>query len=547
MPITIPSIDDRRYQQFVDEAIARIPVYTPEYTNFNRSDPGVTLVEVFAFIAETLLYRSNQIPERNRLKFLSLLGVPLQPASSARGIVSFSNEASDTVQTITLPHNVEVSAGNVPFRTEVGLDVLPVEAPVYFKRTVDLGSDPQADQKYEYYRDIYASYLGANISSPRDAFRLYDTTLLEVRGDSGGVDLSQTIDQSLWIALLARRGELPETARAAIAGKTINIGFVPKVDDPQRTILPGKRLESAANELIDVALPLVASDGRLASNANRIPIYRSLETSVMGDVLHEPGIIQVTLPAADQLHLWNDIEPQDEGVNDMPPILDDADKSKRLITWLRLRMVTGAQTRLLWTGINTTMVTQRATVANELLGTSNGEPDQSATLSQTPVLPGTVRLTVATTVTTEDGDKLVVEEWEEIDDLLSAGSEVPEPDLRLPPGYAPPLERKTTVFVLDPESGVIRFGDGFRGKRPPFNATLHVSYAYSVGREGNVGAGAIATVSALPDGIKVSNPVRTWGGAEAESVSDGEKQISRYLQHRDRLVTSEDFATIVRR
>ena len=73
MPITIPSIDDRRYQDLLNEALARIPVYTPEWTNFNKSDPGVTLIEIFAFLTETLLYRSNQIPERNRRKFLKLL------------------------------------------------------------------------------------------------------------------------------------------------------------------------------------------------------------------------------------------------------------------------------------------------------------------------------------------------------------------------------------------------------------------------------------------------------------------------------------------
>ena len=85
MPITIPTLDDRKYQDLLDEALARIPVHNPEWTNFNKSDPGVTLLEVFAFLTENLLYRANQIPERNRLKFLTLLGVPLQPASSARG------------------------------------------------------------------------------------------------------------------------------------------------------------------------------------------------------------------------------------------------------------------------------------------------------------------------------------------------------------------------------------------------------------------------------------------------------------------------------
>src|SRR2546422_2735397 len=117
MPLQIPILDDRRYQQLLDEALARIPVYTPEWTNFNRSDPGVTLIEVFAFLTENLLYRANQIPERNRRKFLSLLGVPLQPTTSAVGIVTINNERGP-LTTETLNSGIEVRAGQVPFRTQ---------------------------------------------------------------------------------------------------------------------------------------------------------------------------------------------------------------------------------------------------------------------------------------------------------------------------------------------------------------------------------------------------------------------------------------------
>src|SRR5919204_3055577 len=101
MPLTPPPLDTRSYQELVDDALARIPIHNPEWTNFNRSDPGVTLIELFAFLTESLLYRANQIPERNRRAFLSLLGVPLQPASSARGIVTLAN-VTGPQQTIPL-------------------------------------------------------------------------------------------------------------------------------------------------------------------------------------------------------------------------------------------------------------------------------------------------------------------------------------------------------------------------------------------------------------------------------------------------------------
>ncbi|HVH13749.1 MAG TPA: hypothetical protein VM759_11885, partial [Longimicrobium sp.] len=74
MPLIVPRIDDRDYPRILSEAMARIPVHTPEWTNFNDADPGVTLLQLFAFMTDSLLYRANLIPERNRLKFLELLG-----------------------------------------------------------------------------------------------------------------------------------------------------------------------------------------------------------------------------------------------------------------------------------------------------------------------------------------------------------------------------------------------------------------------------------------------------------------------------------------
>ena len=63
IPLPLPPLDDRTYQDLLDEVLARIPVHAPEWTDFNESDPGVTLVEFLAFLAETLLW---QIGERQR-------------------------------------------------------------------------------------------------------------------------------------------------------------------------------------------------------------------------------------------------------------------------------------------------------------------------------------------------------------------------------------------------------------------------------------------------------------------------------------------------
>ncbi|HEV7844186.1 MAG TPA: hypothetical protein VGO69_10860, partial [Pyrinomonadaceae bacterium] len=200
MPLTIPTLDDRKYQDLLDEGLARIPVHNPEWTNFNKSDPGVTLLEVFAFLTENLLYRANQIPERNRLKFLTLLGVPLQPASSARGLVAFTNERGPR-ETFTLNSGVEVRAGQIPFRTEQSLDVLPIEAQIYYKRKVEDASG----ELTKYYKQLYASFMEEPSSVPL----LYETVAFSPRGTTA-IDLGrEAIDGSLWIALLLRAADKP--------------------------------------------------------------------------------------------------------------------------------------------------------------------------------------------------------------------------------------------------------------------------------------------------------------------------------------------------
>ena len=93
MAFPVPQIDHRTHQQLVRETLDRVSFHTPEWTNLNDADPGVTLVQLFAFLTESLNYRANLIPERNRAKFLDLLGVPLRPATAARGLVAFANPA----------------------------------------------------------------------------------------------------------------------------------------------------------------------------------------------------------------------------------------------------------------------------------------------------------------------------------------------------------------------------------------------------------------------------------------------------------------------
>ena len=533
MPIQIPKIDDRRYQDLLDEALNRIPVHNPEWTNFNRSDPGVTIVEVFAFMTESLLYRANLIPERNRLKFLQLLGIPLNSATSAHGIVSFLNERG-LKKTILLNSETEVSAGQVPFRIERGLDILPIEGKVYFKRPVKDADTEVVD----YYRQLYASFQGASLENNVD-LQLYETALLDGTNETGVSLAEETIDNSVWIALLARENESPEDIRKEIANKTLSLGIVPALDETTKILRPGGQEANKENSSwLSYEIPKMPADNKLS--ATRKPEYKPLDANVTADVLNEPGIVEINLPSKEELQLWENLEPLELGADDFPPTLEDTKLNERLITWLRLRATaTAIKFRFLWIGINAATVSQRTKVSNEILPDGTGEPDQTVKLSRAPIVPHSVRVFVNT------GN--IAEEWTEIDDLLAAGAEVTSPDLRQPPGAKTGKPKSAKVFTVNAESGEIRFGDGMHGMRPPLGARITASYDYGAGIAGNVGVGAINTSPILPAGIKVTNPVRTWGGADAENVVDGERQIANSLQHRERLVTVSDFKLIVLR
>lgn len=67
-------LDDRTFDDLVDEAINLLPTLAQEWTNHNPSDPGVTLVELLAYFTEILIYRLGRITPATRLQFLKLLG-----------------------------------------------------------------------------------------------------------------------------------------------------------------------------------------------------------------------------------------------------------------------------------------------------------------------------------------------------------------------------------------------------------------------------------------------------------------------------------------
>ncbi len=100
--IPVPNLDDRTHQEIVEEALRLIPQYCPDWTNFNPSDPGITLIELFAWMTEMIIYRLNKVTDKNFIAFLSLMGVKLQPPQSASTLLQFSIAEGAPATTISM-------------------------------------------------------------------------------------------------------------------------------------------------------------------------------------------------------------------------------------------------------------------------------------------------------------------------------------------------------------------------------------------------------------------------------------------------------------
>ena len=108
MPLPTVTLDDRRFQDIVDQAKTLIPHYCPEWTDHNVSDPGVALIELFAWMTDLMLYRVNQTPDKMYVKFLELIGVRLEPPRSARAPVTFYLSAAQPSE-VVIAENTEVA------------------------------------------------------------------------------------------------------------------------------------------------------------------------------------------------------------------------------------------------------------------------------------------------------------------------------------------------------------------------------------------------------------------------------------------------------
>ncbi|MFD5270386.1 putative baseplate assembly protein [Streptomyces sp. NPDC058335] len=153
-----PDLDDRTWQDLSDQMRALRTSYAPQWTDDRPSDIGITLIELFAWLGEGLIYRLNQVPEKNYIAFLNLMGITRDPTTPATTYLSFGAKGPTPVrvpagtQAHTLPEEGEAP---IVFETDEDVTVLPTA----LTTALLLTPDPEDDSQL-LYDDVTADLVG---------------------------------------------------------------------------------------------------------------------------------------------------------------------------------------------------------------------------------------------------------------------------------------------------------------------------------------------------------------------------------------------------
>jgi hypothetical protein len=178
----------------------------------------------------------------------------------------------------------------------------------------------------------------------------------------------------------------------------------------------------------------------------------------------------------------------------------------------------------------------------EILGSSDGAPNQKVSVARPPVLDESLELRVREPLTEDEilelrrTDASVVR-----DDVLNvAGAWVRWIRVTDPLDRAP----GDRVYALDEATGDISFGDALHGAVPPRGRDNIAAFFYERGggakANGIRASGALQLVSPLPGVEGVVAAVGSAGGADPASIDETLRHAPALLWARDRAITSRD-------
>lgn len=486
MPLVEPKLDERNFEQLLRDARLRIPQYIPEWTDFNDSDPGITLLQLYAWLTEIMLYEMNRLPELNYIKFLKMLGMELKPAQPSTAHLMFIPDAK---------------SGVVSLRQYTRVDASPPDGtPVTFETTRGL--------------DVTATPL--DIVGVFDGTRPFNVT-------ARNNDLRSETFQPF--------------GSQALPGSILYLGFaVPKEEDlnnfPDKQVFPSR-----------ISLYVFIQQGVDAGEAQNATELRQpppVPVKLVWESYHDD--LKRWLPlsfddetAAFQKQGYIYVDAPAQPAATIEPAFDPESRY-----WIRCRLESGNYPSgripsIDFIRANVVEAESLATVRDEIAGETEGRPEQMVQLSRFPVQPGSLDLEIRSgdqpsgTVTADAAPDRADVKWTRVDAFLASK-----------PG--------DQHYTLNSTTGEIRFGDGIHGKVPPAGLMIiAVSYRYGGGKSSNVPANTITGLNSSDRGassLTVTNERPPVGGADEQRLDDLKQQAPGQLRNRGRAVSAEDFETL---
>jgi hypothetical protein len=581
MPIQSPQLDDLRYDAVVQQLLRRIPVYSPEWTDWNDSDPGVTLIQLFSYLAEQVGYRLNQVPEKNYIELLKLLGVRLKPAAAAVSRMGIFLADPTTSLAFTLDARSRfLSSGGTPviYESDVDEDIVPAQpSELITTKNPYLWDLLLLDDSGTREPVPPDSQLPKQVPTP-------DCRWLTVAWDGkkpAPVDMplapvtmlptsaTGVAHPYLWVGI-----QCNDARGAGFEGETVTLSI--QLDDDEKSNPSADVLCAPINAAGEVQPPPIdwlwywdadkggmrQVTGRIDDGTNKltrsgklcftipfsiggIPSSRfanlrdavipapvdacsgmaqNLRDSLTGGNI-DSSKFQTLLTKALTAAQAAKAKGKTAVGHALDPALHDESKVR---CWLRFGPLDTSKPspKVRYIGFNVIPVTNAVTVTSELLGTGDGRPGQTYQLAHGNILPGTLEIGIL-----ESADPgAVLTTWNEVPSLDATG----------------PNDR---VFELDAEAGTLTFGDGTHGRIPPLVVTagqiIALRYRWGGGLAGDMDAGSISVSAVQYAGVGgVINFVSAGGGRDAETLDMAKLRARKELSTRSRAVTAGDFEWI---
>ena len=518
------NLDDRTFEDLVAECILRIPRYCPEWTDFNPSDPGITLIELFAWLTDQMLMRFNRVPRRNYVTFLELLGIKLQSPAPAQTNVSFYLTQPDTYPYL------------IPQGTEVGTERTETEEAIIFSTEKDL-----LIGQPEIIHFLTAERSEETPSSLRDGFgsNQWVRDNGEWKGEETPLfDEQPEVGNCFYLVLNPEQFLAGNTLAIVFCGAPATpTGINP--DDPPRSwsAWDGKEWVSI--------LTAEEDDYTGGFSFNNEETVQNIDTVPTGEVIvHLPQNLPSDNFEGYQGYWLRCLytEPlESQGIYRQAP----------KIVGIDINPIGG-----------TVAVKQSFAIRDELLGVSDGKPGQTFTLQNVPVLerreeeyiavipPGSPPQTW--TEVRDFASSLPSDRHYTIDSLTGTvqfGPLIQEPSrhiretkFRATQTQLPVLGNYSTRLVGDID-GVL---EKQYGSIPPKGAEIRMRcYRTGGGRWGNVESRTLKVLkSAIPYISRVTNYQPARGGCDSESLNQAILRAPQILRTRDRAVTPEDFEVL---